>query len=39
MWGFAHLVDRPGASFVTHTPQKGKGVEKRHNLALAFNKP
>jgi hypothetical protein len=39
MWGFAHLVDLLGASFVTHAPQKSKGVENSHNVALAFEKP
>jgi len=39
MWGFAHLVDLRGASFVTCTPQKGKGVAIGHNVARAFSKP
>jgi len=38
MWGFAHLVDLLGASFVTPAPQKGKGVENQHNVARAFSK-
>jgi hypothetical protein len=38
MWGFAHLVDLLGASFVTWAPQKGKGVEIRHNVPRAFKK-
>jgi hypothetical protein len=38
MWGFAHLVKRGGARFVTPAPQKGKGVENRHNVALVFEK-
>jgi hypothetical protein len=39
MWGFAHLVDLPGASFVTLGLQKSKGVANEHNVARAFNKP
>jgi hypothetical protein len=41
MWGFAHLVDRPGARIVTFStlaPKKSKGVENRHNVARAFEK-
>ena len=38
MWGFAHLVDVAGASFVTVAPQKSKGVENRLNVARAFSK-
>jgi hypothetical protein len=38
MWGFAHLVDLPGARLVTIGAQKGQGVEKRHNVARAFSK-
>jgi hypothetical protein len=39
MWGFAHLVDVPGARIVTIAPQKSKGVAIRHNVAGAFSKP
>jgi len=38
MWDFAHLLDLPGASFVTLGAQKSQGVENRHNVALAFKK-
>jgi len=38
MWGFAHLVDLGGASFVTGSAQKGKGVQNCHNVARAFVK-
>jgi hypothetical protein len=39
MWGFAHLVDLPGASVGHDGAQKGQGVNKQHNVARAFSKP